>query len=311
MKSLTKEIVPRIGLRAVIALLFTLVLASCTTAPAAVNLTDGTWQWVDWTDTTGTTTVPNPENYTLTFNSDGTFTGLADCNSFSGTYTQDGDNFTILPGPTTLMACPEGSLDTVFTQTLAQVDNGTIDGNNDLILTTADGLDMRFTNPTAPVAEAAGGFLGLPWWAWLLLLLLLALILWWLFSRNNEPEPAPTVTRTVAPPPPPAAPVAAPVVDTDEGAEFVGVYEKTTDDLTRIEGIGPKISSVLAAAGITTFRELSNTSVDELQRILAAADLRGSFGDPTTWAAQAEMAADGRWDDLDALQQSLKGGRTG
>lgn len=294
MRDLTRGNVRRLGLPVVVGLLLLLVLAACTTTPATVNVTDGVWSWQDWTDASGTTTVPNPENYTLDFQGDGTFSGMADCNSFSGSYTRDGDSFTVMPGPTTLMACPEGSLDTVYTQTLAQVTGGEVNANNELILTTADGLSMRFTNPSVATGTTqGGGFLGLPWWAWLLLLGLLALILWWLFSRGSEPEPAPAPVRTATPQPVVAEPVAAVV-----------------DDLTRIEGIGPKISSVLAAAGITTFRELANASQDELQRVLAAADLRGSYGDPTTWPAQARLAAEGKWDELEAMQNELKGGRT-
>ena len=36
-----------------------------------------------------TTTVPSPENYTITFNADGTLEGKADCNTFNGTYSQE------------------------------------------------------------------------------------------------------------------------------------------------------------------------------------------------------------------------------
>lgn len=303
MNRLTKGSAPRRGLWVVMALMLMLVLAACSTAGTTPSLTDGVWTWQDWTDASGTTTVPNPENYTLDFATDGTFSGMADCNSFSGTYTQDGDTFTIVPGPTTLMACPEGSLDSVYTQTLAQVGSGEINANNELILTTADGLDMRFTNPTAAAAPAqAGGFLGLPWWAWLLLLLLLGLILWWLFSRGDEPEPEPVMTRTVTPPP--VAPVVTAPVVTER------VVDVVPDDLTRIEGIGPRINEILQAAGINTFAELATASEDELRRILEAAGLSGSFGDPTTWGEQARLADRGDWTALEALQDRLKGGRT-
>jgi predicted flap endonuclease-1-like 5' DNA nuclease len=81
------------------------------------------------------------------------------------------------------------------------------------------------------------------------------------------------------------------------------------DDLTKIEGIGPKISGILTAAGILTFAELSTTSQAELNRILQASDLKGSYGDPTTWPAQAELAAAGEWEALESMQAGLKGGR--
>jgi predicted flap endonuclease-1-like 5' DNA nuclease/heat shock protein HslJ len=298
----------QLGLRAAVLMMFLLVLAACGGTTPALNLTDGEWQWQDWTDATGTTAVPNPENYTLQFMGDNTFAGQADCNRIAGSYTRDGDNVMVLPGPSTMAACPEGSLDTVYTSTLAQVTSGQINADNELLLTTADDLTMRFTNTTAPAAAASTGFLGLPWWAWLLLLGLLALILWWLFSRGNEPEPAPVppVQRTVTPPP-----AAAEVAESYE-ADRVGVYDRAggmADDLTRIEGIGPKISSILAAAGINSFAELGNASYDDLKRVLEAADLRGSYADPTTWPEQARLAAAGKWAELEALQDTLKGGR--
>ncbi len=80
------------------------------------------------------------------------------------------------------------------------------------------------------------------------------------------------------------------------------------DDLKRIEGIGPKMEQVLHAAGITTFAELAARTPEELQAILDAAGVR-RITSPETWAEQAKLAAEGRWDELEALQASLKGGR--
>lgn len=95
--------------------------------------------------------------------------------------------------------------------------------------------------------------------------------------------------------------------------ELVGGVEKPVevppDDLTRIEGIGPKIAAALNAAGITTFAQLRATPADEVRRILADAGITGAFGDPTTWAEQARLAQAGQWDELQALQDRLKGGR--
>jgi len=80
------------------------------------------------------------------------------------------------------------------------------------------------------------------------------------------------------------------------------------DDLTVIEGIGPKISRILQDAGITTFSQLAEADVDHLRSILAAAGLR-YLADPTTWPEQARLAAAGDQAGLQALQASLKGGR--
>ena len=81
------------------------------------------------------------------------------------------------------------------------------------------------------------------------------------------------------------------------------------DDLTAVEGIGPKISGLLKADGITTWRELANAKVERIQGVLDAAGKRYKLADPSSWPKQAEMAADGRWDDLDEYQDFLQGGK--
>jgi predicted flap endonuclease-1-like 5' DNA nuclease len=80
------------------------------------------------------------------------------------------------------------------------------------------------------------------------------------------------------------------------------------DNLTIIEGIGPKISELLAKEGITSFQQLASTSGDRLKAILAT-DKNMRLADPTTWPEQARLAAEGRKDELAALQSKLRGGR--
>ena len=79
------------------------------------------------------------------------------------------------------------------------------------------------------------------------------------------------------------------------------------DDLTKIEGIGPKIAEHLSASGISTFAQLAETSPDHLGEILGG----GGFAahDPGTWPAQARMAAAGDWDNLKKWQDELDGGK--
>ncbi len=78
------------------------------------NLVDITWEW-ERRDPNGNDVpeliVPNPENYTLLFNEDGTFNATLDCNNASGAYktTTPGNIFMEL-GPMTMAACEEGSL---------------------------------------------------------------------------------------------------------------------------------------------------------------------------------------------------------
>lgn len=81
------------------------------------------------------------------------------------------------------------------------------------------------------------------------------------------------------------------------------------DNLKRIEGIGPKIESLLNADGITTFVQLSKAKIDRLQKVLDNAGPRFRMHKPTTWAEQAGIAASGDWAQLKQLQDVLKGGR--
>ena len=82
-----------------------------------------------------------------------------------------------------------------------------------------------------------------------------------------------------------------------------------SDDLTKIEGIGPKIAQHLNVAGIRTFSELASSSPMKIREIL---DEVGGFAahDPSTWPDQAQLAAAGDWDKLSEWQAELDGGRT-
>ena len=82
------------------------------------------------------------------------------------------------------------------------------------------------------------------------------------------------------------------------------------DDLSFLDGIGPKVSAVLRFAGITSFSRLASTNIDRIREILEAENpnlLR--LTDPSTWPEQARMAADGDWEALSALQNDLKSAR--
>jgi heat shock protein HslJ len=123
------------------------VTASLPTQTA--NPIQGTnWQWVSVTDkTTGkTTTVPTPAQYTIVFTADGFVNGLADCNSFTGTYSQ-ANGMAIQITTMTRAACPEGSLDQQYIQLLENVAAGGPDGSGNLALETAGGAQrMLFQN---------------------------------------------------------------------------------------------------------------------------------------------------------------------
>jgi predicted flap endonuclease-1-like 5' DNA nuclease len=140
---------------------------------------------------------------------------------------------------------------------------------------------------------------GLRWWDWAVIvagLPTLALIIW-LLRRRTEQETTSDIRIEITPPSHPAEvimPAAAPA-------------PVPPDDLRKIEGIGPKISSVLQGAGVTTFARLAAADVGQLRQILREAGVRTAS--PTTWPEQAGLAAAGQWDRLEALQAMLKGGR--
>jgi predicted flap endonuclease-1-like 5' DNA nuclease len=92
-------------------------------------------------------------------------------------------------------------------------------------------------------------------------------------------------------------------------AKLPTIAPQRPDDLKRIEGIGPKISRLLKDNGILTFAQLANTSIDRLRAILLAGGPNFQLADPTTWPEQAKLAADEAWDELQALQDRLIGGR--
>jgi predicted flap endonuclease-1-like 5' DNA nuclease len=105
--------------------------------------------------------------------------------------------------------------------------------------------------------------------------------------------PAPKATTTAKASPPKATKIA----------------DSKPDDLTKIEGIGPKIASLLKADGIETFEKLSKSSEKTLKAILVKAGPRFQMHNPSTWAAQAKIAAKGEWKALKKWQDELNGGK--
>ncbi len=111
-----------------------------------------------------------------------------------------------------------------------------------------------------------------------------------------------------------AATEEAPVEEAAPAAEEVAkeaapAEEAQADDLTKIEGIGPKISETIQAGGIKTFAQLAEATPESIKEILDKAEGNFAAHDPKTWPAQAKMAADGEWDKLKAWQDELDGGK--
>jgi LPXTG-motif cell wall-anchored protein len=123
-------------------------------------------------------------------------------------------------------------------------------------------------------------------WLWYLIIgvLLLVVIIWWLMSRRPAER-----------------------VEVSPEAQVRVREEKPLDDLTKIEGIGPKVARVLNEAGITTFEGLAQADVAAVQKTLNAAGLQ--MMNPEGWIEQANLAAKGDWSELERLQSELKGGR--
>jgi predicted flap endonuclease-1-like 5' DNA nuclease len=88
------------------------------------------------------------------------------------------------------------------------------------------------------------------------------------------------------------------------GINFTGKQ----NDLEIIEGIGPKIAELLNGNGINTFEDLSKISIDSINALLEQGGGRFQLANPGTWAEQALLAAENKWVELKALQDSLDGG---
>lgn len=82
-----------------------------------------------------------------------------------------------------------------------------------------------------------------------------------------------------------------------------------TDDLTRIEGIGPKVAEALKAAGMDSFEKVAAATPEALKEILEKAEGNFNAQDPTTWPEQSALAANSNWDELKTLQDKLNGGK--
>ena len=114
-----------------------LLLAAC--GKGTSGLVGPTWRWTNLTENAplAHSEVASPDLYTLTLAADGSFRAKADCNMVGGTYVTAGDEITLSLGPSTLAACPEGSLADQFVSLLHTVSTFTVEGN-DLALHLAD-----------------------------------------------------------------------------------------------------------------------------------------------------------------------------
>lgn len=87
--------------------------------------------------------------------------------------------------------------------------------------------------------------------------------------------------------------------------EVAAAPPATANDLTVIDGIGPKSAAALRAAGIDSFQKLANTPEAQLIEILRAAKVR-IVGSPSTWGQQAAYAAQGDWEGFNRFVREHK-----
>jgi predicted flap endonuclease-1-like 5' DNA nuclease len=117
------------------------------------------------------------------------------------------------------------------------------------------------------------------------------------------PKAAPKAAAT----PKPAAPQTAAVIDL-AAAKKAGFALKNANDLTVVEGIGPKINELFNNAGVKTFAQLAKQTVPQMRKVLDDGGSRFRIANPSTWAQQAALAAENKWEELKKLQDKLSGG---
>jgi heat shock protein HslJ len=141
-------------------LVFGLIMVGCSSGDATTTdpnqVTDIVWEWETLKVKTGydneaqrpiqeTSTIPDPENYTLILREDGTFNGKADCNEISGTYSSEG-GYSFTMGPSTMAFCGEDSLDQQYLELLSRVVAGGPYGESFALETPAGDERLEFGN---------------------------------------------------------------------------------------------------------------------------------------------------------------------
>jgi len=124
-------------------------------------------------------------------------------------------------------------------------------------------------------------------------------------SKTAKPAKAEKTAKTAKA----AKPAKATKPTKDKSTTKSTVKAKNGDDLTKIEGIGPKIAEILNNGGVSTFKELSKSKISNLKSLLEKAGPKFQMHDPSTWTEQAALAADGKWNKLKTLQDNLDGGK--
>ena len=80
-------------------------------------------------------------------------------------------------------------------------------------------------------------------------------------------------------------------------------------NLQIIEGVGPKMESLLHGWNYNTWSELADADASVIKGKLEDTDPKYRIIDPSTWPNQAKMATDAKWDELIQYQKSLTAGK--
>ena len=127
-----------------------LVLTACggKSSSSGSDITGIVWQWSAMQETVpaSQSVVPDPQNYTITFNTDGTASIKADCNQVTANYKIDGSIITITLGASTLMACSDASQDTIYLASLAKVSSYAVENGQLQLMFPDNGGKMDFNN---------------------------------------------------------------------------------------------------------------------------------------------------------------------
>lgn len=113
------------------------------------NITNIEWQWTSFQDADSPdnpVVVPSPENYTLTFSADGTFSFKADCSNGSGTYTLEGNDLLLTLPVTTIADCGIESMNGEYLSLLPTVEKATIEDGKLVLFSGIEGDKMFLVN---------------------------------------------------------------------------------------------------------------------------------------------------------------------
>ena len=91
-------------------------------------------------------------------------------------------------------------------------------------------------------------------------------------------------------------------------ARAAGFNIKHADDLTIIEGIGPRTDELLRANQVGSFAQLAQLDTVDILEILERGGPSFRLTDPSTWTEQASLATENRWPELKRLQKEMLDG---